>query len=822
MLIDIRLLKSRRLFNLLVATLIISILCTGCAGLNKPKSCDTNFGLTLETFNCPFKLPDTKSIIDIADGLLEHNLTVYYDMDSMPYDFDELDWNVLYTDAPATFQLYLQCLNPIVYLTKAYELTNDKKYLKKAETFLLSWNEYRKDEELIKNNTMVWYDHGTALRAENIIYYALVADNVGELNVNTCTLIIELLKLHGEKLSSDIFYTENHNHGIFQDRALIYIAYFLDDFNKENWISIAKERLKEQMNFAFTREGVHVENSPGYQIGVTDLFRVIADFLIQYEDEYGKELYEEIEQSMEFMTYITKPNGAAAAIGDTNDLVNGSTISNVNANVFENNNYTYAATLGQEGDMPEVKSVIYPESGYYISHNSWSKENYINSTWTMFKSGYSSKTHKHADDNSFMLYSKGFDIFVDPGWYNYSSGNRYRDYLISSLAHNTVIVDGKTYSPTVENSFKTGIFNYGIENDYDYVAGFNDMYNGVKIDRYFYNLGDALIIYDNVQSNDEHVYSQLFHTAEHMELVNHTKKEVLFKLGETDYYVRIKQFMDVENSKVIRGDFDKETYGYISRQMNSIEATNTVKFDSVGANVNFVTLITIEDKDGNIDDISNIAFNQNDMFFYIDKYNSEYKISLQERKRLSVDKIIVKQDNNTFTFENLCKDDNFLYAWYVIDMENNEALKKSEYCQSNKFSYEFKEKGTYLIRAYVKNSNNQRIYKTVAVITYDDDEQRFIDISSNYSYMNLIYNGHSYENIEGNKFVFNVDYNYSLASKIKWYIYKDGSYYDSILNENETMLEYEFTLPGDYTIMYYLTTEQGNNEFWNFPIITIK
>ncbi len=50
-------------------------------------------------------------------------------------------------------------------------------------------------------------------------------------------------------------------------------------------------------------------------------------------------------------------------------------------------------------------------------------------TWTMFKAGYLSKTHKHADDLSFMLYSKGYDIFVDPGWYNYISGSKYKDYF---------------------------------------------------------------------------------------------------------------------------------------------------------------------------------------------------------------------------------------------------------------------------------------------------------------------------------------------------------------------------------------------------------
>lgn len=110
---------------------------------------------------------------------------------------------------------------------------------------------------------------------------------------------------------------------------------------------------------------VHVENSLGYQTGVMELFRVIAEFIGQFEDEFGNQLWADVSKSAEFMAYITKPNGLVAEIGDTNSLL----------------------------------SVI-------------------------------------------------------------DTGNRYRDYFVSSHAHNTVIVDSKTYSPTVENSSKTGIYQW--------------------------------------------------------------------------------------------------------------------------------------------------------------------------------------------------------------------------------------------------------------------------------------------------------------------------------------------------------------------------
>ena len=649
--------------NLVIISLSLILCLSGC-NLNASKNIanslllenkkydDYNFGITREQFNCNFDLTYDDEVVKIADGILGNQLTVNYTLDSMEYDFDSLDWNVQYTESPNTFQLYLQCLNPVMYLTKAYEINGNKAYMDMSEKFIKSWVDYLNNSSESKNNTFLWYDHGTALRAENLIYYALVADENGLLNNDMRSLIVNLLNLHGEFLSDINNYTKNHNHGIFQDRALIYIAYFLNNDKKQEWLDIAKERLQEQKEYAFSSEMVHVENSPGYQIGVMDLFRVISEFLIQFKDEFGENLYNDVKKSAEFMAYIMKPNGYAAEIGDTNGSVNTTSSKNIGLSVFGNDHLTYSATLGDSGTMPEENSKVYPKSGYYISHNDWNKENYTNSTWTMFKSGYSSKTHKHADDNSFMLYSKGYDIFVDPGWYNYVTGNRYRDYFVSSLAHNTVVVDEKTYSATAENSYKTGIFDYDQNDNYDYVGGFNDMYEGVMFDRHFYNLGDAFVIYDNIISDEEHKYSQLFQLSDSCEVVESNNNEVLIKIADSGYFARVRQFVENSDLSIVKGDFDKEKYGYISHCMNNLESTTTLKYDAVGSNVDFITLITIENSDGQILDINSINFDNDKYSFGVSKSDgTEFSINLAQRDRINMSSFNIERINdNTFKF----------------------------------------------------------------------------------------------------------------------------------------------------------------------------
>lgn len=45
----------------------------------------------------------------------------------------EIDWDAQVSNSPNTFQLYLQCLNPVAFLTRAYQLTNDERYLDLAQ-----------------------------------------------------------------------------------------------------------------------------------------------------------------------------------------------------------------------------------------------------------------------------------------------------------------------------------------------------------------------------------------------------------------------------------------------------------------------------------------------------------------------------------------------------------------------------------------------------------------------------------------------------------------------------------------------------------------
>lgn len=540
----------------IILLVLNSIMFTACGKQEQLISDETSLEFYRDVFNWEYNFKTTdEEIVKRADAICRGEIYVEA-MFPDPYlcNIDQIDWDIIFSESPGTFMLYLQALNPVSYLTQAYYINDDNKYLDTAQRIIEQWIQY-KEKRGSANNPYLWYDHGTAIRSNNLIYFLIAYSEKEGYDKEFYDKVINILYEHGEHLSNEEEYFENHNHGIFQDQALLYLAYFLNDKYSAERIALAKNRVEIQKEYAFSEEMVHVENSPAYQMGVTELFYQIAEFLKSQGDDFGTQLYADVSKSLEFMAWVIKPNGVLAEIGDTSSI-EGRKKTNYSMDKFGNTHLVYAATLGNEGESPEDLSVIYPESGYYFGRNHWKMEvgDYTEATWTMFKAGYLSKTHKHADDLSFMLYSKGYDILVDPGWYNYMSGNKYRDYFVSAKAHNTLIVDGMSYSATVENSYKTGIYSYDFGDDWDKVIAYNNMYEGVQIDRHFFYGGDTIVLIDDIKSDVEHEYSQLFQLSEYMKIEKVEDEELVAAIGDSGYKLHIRQFGDVPSLSIINGD----------------------------------------------------------------------------------------------------------------------------------------------------------------------------------------------------------------------------------------------------------------------------
>ena len=541
---------------------------------------DTPSNINRSALSCDFSgVPIPKPIpavldeqtISCAQDLIGGKLWVYHRIEPMPYTLNTLNFDTRFSRVPNSFQLYLQGLNPIQILTSAYMENGDKTYLLFAKSFLDAWLSYAVSSNTEKNLYYFSSGHAVSLRAENLMYFGQACAKAG-LDVSG---LYELLFKHGVWLRDERNFNGTHNYGFMQNQALIHLGYVL---NCPEWVTCAKKRLSTQLRSSFDSEYVHLENSPAYADMVIDLVQRTGAYLQAQQDPLGQALLYDIERAQEFMRWAVKPDGMMAQIGDTPTAPPREAMDSL--------------------QPPPSGRRFFQQAGYYFYRSSGEKEKKQN-TWTMLKAGFSGTTHKHADDTSFFLYSKGQDVFVDCGIYGYANDD-FRTYFRSAKAHNTVVVDNGTYSFTQSKRNLLEVEEHQFTPAYDYIRTFNHAYKGVRFTREFISSRDATILIDRISSSQEHLYSQLFHLGEETELLYASDDEVFLKLGKSGYNVRLRQFGPLPELSMFFGDVHNPSYGLISRGENHLEPIYTLKFDLSGKTGLWVTIITVEDHDGTV------------------------------------------------------------------------------------------------------------------------------------------------------------------------------------------------------------------------------
>lgn len=647
------------------------------------------------TYNYQSKYFRDNSIIELADKIINGELIVYGTIAPLKFSIEKFNWNIRYSNIPNTFQLYLQAFNFLQILVRAYELVRNAKYLQKGYELIKSWGNFYANEENKLSNKYVYCDHSVALRTENLLYFAKTCNSHAFWGKEMFDLIESILFENGNWLSNEKNYSKVHNHGIMQDKALLQLGFCMQN---SNWIELAKKRLEEQKNTAFNEEYVHVENSPYYAQIVRKIFLELADFLESNNDEFGKLLRNDMEKVQEYINWAIKPNGIVSQVGDSINPVG----------------VLYADKAKQKRHTEDIHA-IYPVTGQYFYRYSFD-ESPQNDTWKFIKSGYTSTTHKHADDLSFMLYSRGYEIFTDSGIYGYVK-NVYRRYFTSALAHNSIIVDNQSYDVKNENSRFFGLSEYELSEYFDRVTLFNNAYNGVKIQRDFCSCGDLTVIYDFIESSDYHVYSQLFHLAENISVADSSDTHVRLKIGDSGYYADIIQLGDPCRAYVINGNLSIPQYGLLSRAENHLEVSTTIKFDTISETGLFVTVIAITDSNGTIQlshdescNIDDLHFDANNVFMQTPQRCIESSFS-----KINLDETVL--ETNTVLTDKKIKFNlkirkpyigRLRFAYYLY--KEDEVIEKRMYDSSEEQLFNIKGNGSYRVKYFLSDGNQKKSY----------------------------------------------------------------------------------------------------------------
>ena len=418
--------------------------------------------------------------------------------DTRPYDISyPLDWSVdPFNDRNWCFQLHAWRMMDSLLL--AYSKSNDIELLKKCLIIMNDWKYFTFDHG--NETDFTWYDMATGLRALKLTYFANLIFNTtleSKIDTNTKNNIIFLLKKHIEVLK--VQHIAQNNHGLFQLHGLFMASWLIQD---KDGISYAMKRMNEFIFEQFYRDGVHVENSDKYHGFVLDIFKRIVKFSAY---KTNQELIEVIDKALYVWKFFVFPNIDPLLIGDTDYKIR-----NIEFN--------------DEGNTNQYFIKYFKDSGYTFVRSSFSTKA-EEASMLFLQTAYQNMIHRHSDDFNILLYEYGKNILVDAGQHSYDRNSDERDYVLSTRAHNTVLIDGHNYDREEKLFYKTVLKTHKEENGIFILQTFLNR-EDIKVTHgrtIIYKPKEFLVVVDKLTSKQERDYSQYWHFHQDLEVVQNSE-----------------------------------------------------------------------------------------------------------------------------------------------------------------------------------------------------------------------------------------------------------------------------------------------------------
>lgn len=418
------------------------------------------------------------------------------------------------------------------------------------------------------------------------------------------TLALDTARL----LATDHFHATGNNHGMFQDIALLYFAIMADDapaLERQEFFEKATTRLYSYFSTSFTVDGVHIENTPTYHLLVSKHVHDILEILASIGHPHTGYYRTLLQDAARYATHAIMPDGMYPPISDTTQQVE---IRAARLNIFGSAEFAYAASAGRIGSMPTQKTLVLPDSGYAIYRSSWGDPE---ATFAFFSAAYNANYHKHSDDLSIFLRSKGIDLLSEAGAYGYDYKDPLTKYAYSSYAHNCIVVDGVSLPRTDSSAHLTTLKAHEVREDGYTVTGrtqrLRDTSHSRTVNIREYEEIPYIDVTDVIDSQEEHSFELLWNIGTNVDVVLHGQGFELFNGGRK---VMDLQFDATVPTKVSlhKGEKRPRPLGWRFPQFGKAVPAPVVKISFKGSHAKIDTRIRLADfsyLDRGIGDASN-------------------------------------------------------------------------------------------------------------------------------------------------------------------------------------------------------------------------
>lgn len=473
----------------------------------------------------PLPMDAPAGVIARADETLDHT----YRLASCPPT--KLDWPFHWNEDPHDYDQWAIALNrhsEWVALGQAYAGTKDEKYAREFVAQLRSWVEampvyigpsWIQGPYLEDGRAPLSLDAGIRMAFSWWQAYTYFKD-APSFDVDAQMLMLQSMLDHVRYLLDQRAYHPESNWGAMEANGLFHLAVMLPEFRDQpTWLQIARDRLVECLQKQVYPDGAQRELTPGYH-GVTLSNLVSA---LQLARHNGIELPDSfvagLERSYEYYVAIATPNLQMPAVNDSGwggvqgMLREGLTL------FPQRQDWLYLASDRREGTPPRQSSWHLPYAGWSMMRTGWSaRDKYL-----FFEAGPFGVAHQHEDQLSLILQIGGQRLLTEAGIYSYDRSD-WRRYVLSSRAHNVVLVDGQEQNRRTQPQTFAATEPYDARwfssDDFDFAQGQYDSGFGAKNEvkvthtrQVLFVKPDYWLLVDRMQPADaaEHTYEALFH-----------------------------------------------------------------------------------------------------------------------------------------------------------------------------------------------------------------------------------------------------------------------------------------------------------------------
>jgi hypothetical protein len=357
-----------------------------------------------------------------------------------------------------SYNFHIHCLDMLGPLLMENSKFGNDEYIEIALTISMDWIRRHSGPDAPDISPFVWYGMSVGRRAYRLAYLYEAADSVGKLDNEIRKLLWSSLEQHAAYLADDANVEFHNNHGYYLVAGQLAMGRRFA--GKSSTMAQAeeqgRERLKRMLEQQFGPDGVHREHSPDYHRMVYDSIKALIDSGL-VEDAWTIAFARRIEEALSWFVF---PNRFIVNFGDCDNRSLPYVPKEAEAK-WTTPEMRFQVSGGKIGEAPEETVRAFRESGYWIARKAGDDPRDLGAySYLALNAAFHSRTHKHADDLSFVWFDRGQNLLVDAGRYGYigkteqgselwMDGHWYSDpwrvYCESTRAHNTLEFDGRNF-----------------------------------------------------------------------------------------------------------------------------------------------------------------------------------------------------------------------------------------------------------------------------------------------------------------------------------------------------------------------------------------